>query len=99
MRKEKREKIEFNPSDYDYMDNLQLAGWIWEVIRRSKEYHAFYEKLSKSTRKPRDQRNSQDDAIWKEYMEKYSPIFPKHPDDTRKWPLLLMTQKKQNCIR
>lgn len=31
-------KKDFNPADYDYMDDMPLEGWIWEFIRRSQVY-------------------------------------------------------------
>ena len=36
------EKIGFNLSDYDYMDTMPLAGWVWEFMRRSDEYNKFW---------------------------------------------------------
>ena len=95
MRKGKsKEEIQFNPADYDYMDNLPLAGWMWEIIRRSKDYRVFYEKWEKTLKKPFDQRKSDNHRIMEEYLEKYSPIFPKHPDDKREWPILLNDTNK-----
>jgi hypothetical protein len=47
--KEKK-KIEFNPSDYDYMDKLPLLGWVWEFARRSstqQNYWTEYQQLHK----------------------------------------------------
>lgn len=90
----KKKEIEFNPADYDYMDSLSLAGWMWEIIRRSKEYRDFYKKWSKMIRKPFDKWNDNDNSLIEEYFEKYSPIFPKQPDDKRDWPLLLKNAKK-----
>ena len=46
MGKEK-EKVKFNPSDYDYMNNLPLEGWIWEFIRRNPEYRRLYSEIKK----------------------------------------------------
>ncbi len=44
MKKEKKKKeIEFNPADYDYMDNMPMAGWMWEFMRRSPDYRDIYE--------------------------------------------------------
>lgn len=63
MRKRKKDKlsqkfkriedgkeIEFNPADYDYMDDpklMPLEGWLWEFERRSKEYQRAYNELLK----------------------------------------------------
>jgi len=40
MKKEKgteENQFRFDPSKYDYMDNLPIEGWIWEFIRRSQK--------------------------------------------------------------
>lgn len=44
-----KEKVEINinPAEYDYMDNMPLEGWIWEFIRRKKEYQAAYKEIEK----------------------------------------------------
>ena len=47
MGKEKKE-IKFNPADYDYMNNMPLEGWFWEIIRRSQDYMASYKKLEEA---------------------------------------------------
>ncbi len=47
MGKEK-EKVEFNPADYGYLNNnLPLEGWIWEFIRRNPEYRRLYSEIKK----------------------------------------------------
>lgn len=38
----KEKEIKFNPADYDYMDKIPLAGWIWEFVRRNKGYMKFF---------------------------------------------------------
>jgi hypothetical protein len=38
----KKKEIEFNPADYDYMDDMPIEGWIWEFIRRSEKYKIAY---------------------------------------------------------
>jgi hypothetical protein len=75
----KKKEIEFNPADYDFMDNLPLAGWMWEIIRRSKDYRAFYDKLKKS----RDQKDTDYPILFNEYLEQYLPFMPTPPDDKR----------------
>lgn len=43
MKNEKKNKdVVFNPSDYAYMDNMPLEGWIWEFIRRNDDYYWYY---------------------------------------------------------
>ncbi len=39
-KKKQREKdaININPADYDYMDDMPLDGWFWEIIRRGEFY-------------------------------------------------------------
>lgn len=46
MKKEK-EKVKFNPADYDYMDSMHLEGWIWEFIRRNRDYRWLYSEIKK----------------------------------------------------
>jgi hypothetical protein len=49
MKKEKKkEEIQFNPADYDYMDDMPLEGWIWEFIRRGEAYRFQFKKLEDS---------------------------------------------------
>lgn len=38
----KKKEINFNPADYEYMDDMPIEGWIWEFIRRSEEYKIAY---------------------------------------------------------
>lgn len=45
MGKEKRQKIELNPVDYNYMDDMPLEGWIWEIVRRGKTFADVYKKM------------------------------------------------------
>jgi hypothetical protein len=33
--------------EYAYMDNMPLAGWMWEFVRRSPEYQEYFEKFRK----------------------------------------------------
>src|SRR5208283_2122985 len=90
----KKKEIGFNPTDYEYMDNMPLEGWIWEVIRRSQEYRTFYEKWEISIWKPFAEKNSDDHSLFDEYLEKYSPIFPQEPDNKFDLPYLLIDDKK-----
>jgi hypothetical protein len=80
--------------EYAHMDNMLLEQWMWEIIRRSKDYHVFYEKWHQQINKPANERNDADRALWKEYVEKYDPIFPKHPDSNLEWPAILINQKR-----
>ena len=48
MKKKKEIEIIFNPTDYAYMDEMILEGWLWEFERRSdayKEAYSSYEKI------------------------------------------------------
>ncbi len=38
------EKPEDFIATYDYLDDMPLAGWIWEFMRRDKEYQKFFER-------------------------------------------------------
>jgi hypothetical protein len=38
MKKRQKKEIQFNPADYNYLDDMPLEGWIWEIIRRSEKY-------------------------------------------------------------
>ena len=38
----KGKKIEFNPADYNYVDNMPLEGWIREFMRRSEEHKQYW---------------------------------------------------------
>lgn len=44
------ENFKFYRADYDYMDDMPLEGWIWEIIRRSETYNREYEKLEKTVK-------------------------------------------------
>lgn len=47
MEKEKsKETVQFNPNDYDYMDDMPVDGWFWELIRRSDKYKFKYEEFA-----------------------------------------------------
>jgi len=39
------EDIQFNPDNYAYMDDIPLAGWMWEFIRRSSDYIKKYQAI------------------------------------------------------
>jgi hypothetical protein len=41
-------------TDYNYMDDLSLAGWMWEFIRRSKRYSKAFEALAEFHYSPND---------------------------------------------
>src|ERR1035437_577520 len=83
MRKEKRKGIKFNPADYDYMDNMSMPSWRWEFIRRTKDYPAFYEKWHRQMQDTDEESKNYDPKVTEEYLSKYSPTFPNHPDN--KW--------------
>ncbi|MDX1400327.1 MAG: DUF6499 domain-containing protein [Kiloniellales bacterium] len=36
-------------AEYDYLDELDDAGWAWELLRRSDEYRSDYERLQVDT--------------------------------------------------
>lgn len=81
MKKEK--DLKFNTSDYDYLDDLPIEGWIWEFIRRSKDYKDFYRKwelcqrrISKVGRKA-----GKDTALLDEYLSNYYPYAIVNPDE------------------
>lgn len=42
-----KEEINFNPSDYDYLNKIPLEGWMWEFIRRNREYRRLYSEIKK----------------------------------------------------
>ncbi|MBE0426373.1 MAG: hypothetical protein IBX72_06975 [Nitrospirae bacterium] len=44
-KKKERQITKFNSTDYEYMDNLPLVGWMWEFIRRSEAYQSLYSKI------------------------------------------------------
>jgi hypothetical protein len=46
MKKGQEKEIKFSPADYDYMDNMELKGWIWEIIRRSSIFENHYRKIA-----------------------------------------------------
>lgn len=82
MKKEKGTKekgFTFNPSEYDYLDDLPIQGWIWEFIRRSNEYKGFYQRWEQEIVKgPLDKT-----PLFAEYIEKFFPIMPQNPNTTR----------------
>ena len=39
------EDKQFNPSDYKYLDNIPLSGWMWEFIRRSPDYSRRFNRI------------------------------------------------------
>jgi hypothetical protein len=70
MKKEKKkEEIQFNPADYDYMDDMPLERWMWEFIRRSQDYRDFYEKWRKDSGKSVTEKNPDRIQLFKEYLE------------------------------
>lgn len=45
--------IQFDVSDYEYLDSVPLAGWMWEFIRRSPEYNRRYQLVKELSGKAR----------------------------------------------
>lgn len=39
-------KIQFDPTDYDYVDSLDKDGWHWEFTRRNGEYCTAYDEMT-----------------------------------------------------
>ncbi len=40
-----KEEIQFDPVEYEYMDDMPLVGWIWEFKRRNEQYRALYHEI------------------------------------------------------
>jgi hypothetical protein len=87
--KEIEKEAEKVKEEYAYMDKMPLKGWMWEIIRRSKDYRAFYKKWHRQIHKPANEKSDADRVVWEEYLEKYDPIFPNDPDRTIEWPLVI----------
>jgi len=89
------EETERIQEEYEYMDDMPLKAWMWEIIRRSNDYRVFYEKWYEYVQKPANDKTYTDKNIWKEYLEKYSPIFPHHPNRKAGWPLTEWSDKEE----
>lgn len=76
----KTSRINFNPSNYDYIDeSMPLSGWIWEFMRRSQEYRDAYESfqyMNSSTNRlcPQCQKVISNDA------NKFNPFWGINPN-------------------
>lgn len=47
--REESSSIKFNPADYAYLDDIPLAGWMWEFIGRSPDYIERYKDIKRNS--------------------------------------------------
>ena len=86
MKKEKGTKerdLKFNPSDYDYLDDLTVEGLIWEFIKRSKKYRDFYRKWEIQQKRISEVgwEAGKDTALFDEYLSNYYPYAIVNADE------------------
>jgi hypothetical protein len=80
----KKKAVKFDPSEYDYMDDMPLEGWIWEFVRRSDYYKEFHPKVSKLQGSSKKKDIAEVTALFKEFLDIHFPLMPLYPPDC-KW--------------
>ena len=72
--------VKSNLSDYSYLDDAQLDGWLWEYIRRNPKYReAWKNHKTKSVRDRTDQSNYVIDTTESEAAASFGLLFFRGP--------------------
>jgi len=85
MEKDKAKlRYNFNPQDYAYMDDsIRREGWIWEFLRRNKEYKKDFETAICTITKKEDKKIllAKTWKLWNAFYDKYGLNVAKCPDN------------------
>lgn len=80
-----QDTINFEPADYDYLDNIPLPEWIEEFLKRNVQFQKDYKKLCKLAKAYKKESSNIFFSFWKDMYERYGvwalpkPI-PFYPD-------------------